>query len=93
MVVLFSVLIISMAAVSFWLQKKHFLMVLLLLELVALGLFILFVFSLAPGMELYLVLVYISVMACDAACGLSLLVASARKCGDDFIFSLMLSKL
>nr|YP_009353858.1 NADH dehydrogenase subunit 4L [Myadora brevis]AQZ26168.1 NADH dehydrogenase subunit 4L [Myadora brevis] len=67
-------------------QRKHFLSVLLLLEVVNLGLFISFLgvinnFGISP----FCCLVFITIGVCEAALGLSLLVVVVRNWGNDHV--------
>nr|YP_009353870.1 NADH dehydrogenase subunit 4L [Tropidomya abbreviata]AQZ26181.1 NADH dehydrogenase subunit 4L [Tropidomya abbreviata] len=92
MVFFLSVLIIYVAFFSIWLQVKHFLCVLLLFEVITLGMFSMMFFVFSMNSDLFLILLFVAIMVCDAACGLSLLVCSARKFGNDSIYGLILNK-
>jgi NADH-ubiquinone oxidoreductase chain 4L len=83
------IMLIFRAYVGLFLERGHFLMVLLFLEGVVLGLFTFLLFGLGFSISnLYLCLVLISFSACEAAVGLSLLVSLIRTHGNDFVSSL-----
>nr|UBQ34406.1 NADH dehydrogenase subunit 4L [Homidia koreana] len=69
--------------------REHLLSVLLSLEFMVLGIFLLMFLSLSSGLYFYS-LIYLVITACEGALGLSLLVVMGRTHGGDFlkIFSL-----
>lgn len=67
-------------------QRKHLLSVLLLLEVLNLGLFIVLVgVGQGLGFPSYFCLVFLTVGVCEAAVGLSLLVVVVRNWGNDLV--------
>jgi len=71
-------------------QRRQFLMVLLVLERIALLFLGLILFS--PFRELMVVFVTLSIAACEASLGLSLLVCITRHFGNDRIGNLVINK-
>lgn len=79
------VFIVFVGSLTLVIQRFHFLLCLLSLELIVLGLFVV-LFSLFRGLgEGYLVFVVLSFASCEAAIGLSLLIRLVRSHGRDFI--------
>nr|NP_694528.1 NADH dehydrogenase subunit 4L [Panulirus japonicus]BAC16325.1 NADH dehydrogenase subunit 4L [Panulirus japonicus] len=69
-------------------KRKHLLNVLLGLEFVMLGVFSALVYSLsALSGELYFVLFFLAMVACEGALGLSILVSIVRTHGNDYFNS------
>nr|YP_009107394.1 NADH dehydrogenase subunit 4L [Ibacus ciliatus]AIU40938.1 NADH dehydrogenase subunit 4L [Ibacus ciliatus] len=63
---------------------KHLLNTLLSLEFIMLGIFFILIISLSMnGVETYFVLFFLSMVACEGALGLSLLVSIVRTHGND----------
>uniref|UniRef100_UPI00315CB5EF NADH dehydrogenase subunit 4L n=1 Tax=Jasus edwardsii TaxID=95461 RepID=UPI00315CB5EF len=70
---------------SFTVGCKHLLNTLLSLEFIMLGIFFcLSVFLPVCGKEMYFVLFFLTMVACEGALGLSLLVAIVRTHGNDY---------
>nr|YP_010310799.1 NADH dehydrogenase subunit 4L [Periclimenes brevicarpalis]UMY76337.1 NADH dehydrogenase subunit 4L [Periclimenes brevicarpalis] len=65
-------------------KRKHLLNVLLSLEFVMVSVYMVMVTVLSyNGLDLYFVLFFLSLAACEGALGLSLLVSIVRSCGSD----------
>nr|YP_009308163.1 NADH dehydrogenase subunit 4L [Phascolosoma pacificum]AOS53043.1 NADH dehydrogenase subunit 4L [Phascolosoma pacificum] len=75
---------------AFLLQRKQFLMTLLLLEALALALLINAFFSTLS--TLFLALIILPMAGCEASLGLSLLVIMARQFGSDMLSNLTMNK-
>nr|YP_009704173.1 NADH dehydrogenase subunit 4L [Prismognathus prossi]QEN73231.1 NADH dehydrogenase subunit 4L [Prismognathus prossi] len=74
-----------MGVLSFSLNRKHMLAMLLSLEFVVVSLFMgLFVLLAFFNWEFYFVLVFLTVSVCEGALGLSLLVLLMRSYGNDY---------
>nr|YP_003204860.1 NADH dehydrogenase subunit 4L [Mongoloraphidia harmandi]ACO92560.1 NADH dehydrogenase subunit 4L [Mongoloraphidia harmandi] len=72
----------------FCLSGKHFLMMLLSLEFLVLGLFLMvFYFLKSFGFELYFSMIFIIFCVCEGALGLSILVSLIRTHGNDYFKS------
>nr|YP_010320621.1 NADH dehydrogenase subunit 4L [Myra affinis]UJP67372.1 NADH dehydrogenase subunit 4L [Myra affinis] len=86
-----SLLMILCGVWSFISHRKHFLNSLLSLEFMMLGIFWLLSISLVKvGMEVYFSLVFLTLVACEGALGLSLLVLIVRSHGNDRYMSFSL---
>nr|YP_009774833.1 NADH dehydrogenase subunit 4L [Lepisma saccharinum]QJA14869.1 NADH dehydrogenase subunit 4L [Lepisma saccharinum] len=71
-------------------QRKHLLMVLLSLELIVLGLFLLLFLSLSESYsEISFNLLFLTFCVCEGSLGLSILVSIARSHGNDYMDSLV----
>jgi len=75
---------------SFLLQRKQFLLALLILEALALSLLLTALFSSLSS--LFLALVILPIAACEARIGLALLVVIARHFGSDLLKNLTVRK-
>lgn len=65
-------------------NRKHLLNTLLSLEFIILGIFwLIMVYISSVGIETYLVLFFLTLVACEGALGLSLLVSIVRTHGND----------
>nr|YP_009442016.1 NADH dehydrogenase subunit 4L [Gnathotrichus materiarius]AOY40237.1 NADH dehydrogenase subunit 4L [Gnathotrichus materiarius] len=74
------------SAFIFVLKYKHFLIMLLSLELMVLGLFVLLFMYFTQGVSEYFIsMVYLSLSVCEGALGLSLLVLMIRTHGGDML--------
>nr|YP_009700006.1 NADH dehydrogenase subunit 4L [Dermestes coarctatus]QEK77749.1 NADH dehydrogenase subunit 4L [Dermestes coarctatus] len=70
--------------VSFCINRKHLLMMLLSLEFIVLSLFIImFIFLSFLSFETYFSLIFLSMSVCEGALGLSILVSLIRTHGND----------
>lgn len=79
-----SLLIFFSGLISFSLNRKHLLLILLRLEFVVLALFFLVIFVLNLfGREVYFSIIFISFAVCEGALGLSILVSIVRSHGGD----------
>nr|QCX31800.1 NADH dehydrogenase subunit 4L [Upogebia affinis] len=82
--VLCSILMIFCGLWSFCLYRKHLLNMLLSLEFIMLGIFWMMSMGICfMGGEVYFVLFFLTLAACEGALGLSLLVSVVRTHGDD----------
>ena len=85
LVVIRSLFIILCGVWSLISYRKHFLNSLLRLEFIMLGVFWLLSYSLVRvGIETYFSLVFLTLVACEGALGLSLLVLIVRSHGNDY---------
>nr|DBA44271.1 TPA_asm: NADH dehydrogenase subunit 4L [Peltospira delicata] len=83
---LFSLLALAM-------QRKHLLSCLLSLEAATLTLFVFLLSeSVSQNFESFVVLVFISMAACEASLGLAILVSLIRTHGNDYVFNFNLQK-
>nr|QWC36315.1 NADH dehydrogenase subunit 4L [Phascolosoma scolops] len=78
------------ALITLLLQRKQFLMALLALEVLALSLVMILLFS--SMKSLFLLLLILPMAACEASVGLALLVSSTRHFGSDMLSNLTTSK-
>nr|YP_011009680.1 NADH dehydrogenase subunit 4L [Hygia opaca]WPV77672.1 NADH dehydrogenase subunit 4L [Hygia opaca] len=75
--------------IAFSLSRKHLLLTLISLEYLVLVLFLsLFLFLLNYGFELYFILIFLVIVVCEGALGLSILVKMIRSHGNDLLSSL-----
>nr|YP_010535892.1 NADH dehydrogenase subunit 4L [Nodopelta heminoda]UYB79130.1 NADH dehydrogenase subunit 4L [Nodopelta heminoda] len=75
------------------LQRKHLLSCLLSLEAITLTLFLfLFSESTFSNSESFVVLIFITMAACEASLGLAILVSLIRTHGNDYVFNYNLQK-
>nr|YP_010943706.1 NADH dehydrogenase subunit 4L [Ennucula tenuis]WLV28176.1 NADH dehydrogenase subunit 4L [Ennucula tenuis] len=80
--------LIFMSIMTLLLQAKHLLNMLLSLESMTLGIFILlFYSSMGTSFEGFICLVMISLSICEASIGLAILVALIRVHGNDYVSS------
>lgn len=80
------ILFIFCGVVIFCSTRKHILLSLLRLEFIVLSVyFVLFLFILIYGLELYFVLIFLVFTVCEGALGLSLLVRLVRRHGNDYL--------
>lgn len=78
------VLIFICGLVSFCINRKHLLIILLSLEFVVLSLFIIiFIFLSFLSFESYFSLIFLTISVCEGALGLSILVSLIRTHGND----------
>nr|DBA44258.1 TPA_asm: NADH dehydrogenase subunit 4L [Pachydermia laevis] len=83
---LFSMLVLSV-------QRKHLLSCLLSLEAMTLSLFVFLLSeSDAQSSESFVVLIFITLAACEASLGLAVLVSLIRTHGNDYVYSYNLQK-
>nr|AWK60897.1 NADH dehydrogenase subunit 4L [Phascolosoma esculenta] len=76
--------------ITLLLQRKQFLMALLALEVLALSLVMVLLFS--SMKSLFFLLLMLPMAACEASVGLALLVSSTRHFGSDMLSNLTMSK-
>nr|APX40235.1 NADH dehydrogenase subunit 4L [Cryptocephalus tibialis] len=78
-----------MGLLSFFLFRKHFLMMLLSLEFLVLSLYMgLFIFLCSYNYEYFFMLIYLTMSVCEGCLGLSLLVLMIRSHGNDYVLSM-----
>ena len=66
-------------------KRKHLLGTLLSLEFIILSLYIIvFVYVLTLGYELYFIIIFLTMVVCEGALGLSILVSIIRTHGNDY---------
>nr|AFA33966.1 NADH dehydrogenase subunit 4L [Coccinella septempunctata]UXW88387.1 NADH dehydrogenase subunit 4L [Coccinella septempunctata] len=76
---------------SFALNRKHLLTMLLSMELVILSLFmIMFMFFINMNFEFYFTLIFLTMSVCESGMGLALMVSMIRCYGNDYFSSLNL---
>nr|AVC55940.1 NADH dehydrogenase subunit 4L [Ips grandicollis] len=74
--------------IGYSLNYKHFLVMLLSLEVVVISLFLsIFFFCKSFSLEVFLSIIYLSLSVCEGALGLSLLVLVIRTHGSDSLFT------
>nr|APX40586.1 NADH dehydrogenase subunit 4L [Cryptocephalus rufipes] len=74
---------------SFFLFRKHFLMMLLSLEFLVLSLYLgLFIIMTFFNYEYFFMLVYLTMSVCEGSLGLSMLVMMIRSHGNDYVLSM-----
>nr|QJA16390.1 NADH dehydrogenase subunit 4L [Ips acuminatus] len=84
-VISFSLLFLS-GLVVYSLNYKHFLIMLLSLEVVVVSMFLLFFFFCSSySLEVFLSVIYLALSVCEGALGLSLLVLIIRTYGGDML--------
>nr|ALO70638.1 NADH deshydrogenase subunit 4L [Ischnosoma splendidum] len=73
---------------SFCLNRKHFLLMLMSLEFIILSLYMnLFNYLIMFNFELYFVMIFLTMSVCEGALGLSILVSMIRTHGNDYFNS------
>nr|YP_010446929.1 NADH dehydrogenase subunit 4L [Prosopocoilus laterotarsus]QNS37145.1 NADH dehydrogenase subunit 4L [Prosopocoilus laterotarsus maedaorum]UTM10036.1 NADH dehydrogenase subunit 4L [Prosopocoilus laterotarsus] len=73
---------------SFCLNRKHMLLMLLSLEFVVVSLFLgLYIYLSVYSWEFYFLMIYLTVSVCEGALGLSILVLLMRTYGNDYMES------
>nr|ARC95502.1 NADH dehydrogenase subunit 4L [Hippodamia convergens] len=78
-----------LSMMSFALNRKHLLTMLLSMEFVILVLFMsMYMYMLNFNYEFYFVLIFLTMSVCESAMGLSLMVAMIRSYGNDYFNSL-----
>nr|QGA73999.1 NADH dehydrogenase subunit 4L [Cryptocephalus flavolimbatus] len=74
---------------SFFLFRKHFLMMLLSLEFLMLSLYFgLFIFLSFYSYEYFFMLIYLTMSVCEGSLGLAILVMMIRSHGNDYVLSM-----
>nr|AGW80445.1 NADH dehydrogenase subunit 4L [Prosopocoilus astacoides blanchardi] len=77
-----------MGLLSFCLNRKHMLLMLLSLEFVVVSLFLgLYIYLCVYGLEFYFLMIYLTISVCEGALGLSVLVLLMRTYGNDYMES------
>nr|WNV22578.1 NADH dehydrogenase subunit 4L [Psylliodes hospes] len=75
-------------AVSFILNRKHFLLMLLSLEFIVISLYMnIFMYLMMMNFEFFFSMVFLTISVCEGALGLSILIMMARVHGNDFILT------
>nr|YP_073359.1 NADH dehydrogenase subunit 4L [Graptacme eborea]AAT98400.1 NADH dehydrogenase subunit 4L [Graptacme eborea] len=87
---LLSCVFMMIMVISICLQNKHILSILLSLEGIMLSLYIMLILFLC--LNNYLLLVFLSLVACEASIGLSLMVKFVRSHGNDYVYMMNLNK-
>nr|AZQ21161.1 NADH dehydrogenase subunit 4L [Rhaetus westwoodii] len=88
MLIVMFVFMYLMGMLSFCLNRKHVLLMLLSLEFVVVSLFLgLYVYLCVFGWEFYFLMVYLTISVCEGALGLSILVLLMRTYGNDYMES------
>nr|YP_010576276.1 NADH dehydrogenase subunit 4L [Stilicoderus aquilinus]UZN43813.1 NADH dehydrogenase subunit 4L [Stilicoderus aquilinus] len=84
----FSIVMYISGLLSFCLNRKHFLMMLLSLEFIVLSLYLnLFILLSYYSNEYYFSMIFLTMSVCEGALGLSILVAMIRTHGNDYFNS------
>nr|AML26439.1 NADH dehydrogenase subunit 4L [Staphylinidae sp. BMNH 1274643] len=84
----FSMVMYLSGLISFCINRKHFLMMLLSLEFIVLSLYLsLFIYLSEYSYEFYFSMVFLTVSVCEGALGLSILVSLIRNYGNDYFKS------
>nr|APX40963.1 NADH dehydrogenase subunit 4L [Cryptocephalus ramburii] len=74
---------------SFYLFRKHFLMMLLSLEFLVLSLYLgLFIFLSFFTYEYFFMIIYLTMSVCEGSLGLAMLVMMIRNHGNDYVLSM-----
>nr|YP_010500042.1 NADH dehydrogenase subunit 4L [Cryptocephalus dimidiatipennis]UWV18206.1 NADH dehydrogenase subunit 4L [Cryptocephalus dimidiatipennis] len=74
---------------SFFLFRRHFLMMLLSLEFLVLSLYMgMFIFLTFYTYEYFFMIVYLTMSVCEGTLGLSMLVMMIRNHGNDYVLSM-----
>nr|AND96285.1 NADH deshydrogenase subunit 4L [Onthophagus yukae] len=82
---LISIFMYFMGLVSFTMKRKHFLLMLLSLELIVLSLFyMLFIYLSFFNFEYFFSMIFLTMCVCEGALGLSILVSLIRTHGNDY---------
>nr|YP_009433962.1 NADH dehydrogenase subunit 4L [Prosopocoilus confucius]ANY60165.1 NADH dehydrogenase subunit 4L [Prosopocoilus confucius] len=88
MMVGISVFLYFMGLLSFCLNRKHMLLMLLSLEFIVVSLFLgLYVYLCVYSWEFYFLMVFLTISVCEGALGLSVLVLLMRTYGNDYMES------
>nr|ALO77632.1 NADH deshydrogenase subunit 4L [Galerucinae sp. 846596] len=75
-------------AVSFTLNRKHLLMMLLSLEFIVISLYLnIFLYLNMMAYEYFFSVIYLTMSVCESALGLSMLILMVRVHGNDYILS------
>nr|ALO70298.1 NADH deshydrogenase subunit 4L [Aspidiphorus orbiculatus] len=81
-------LLMFIGMISFCLNKKHLLMMLLSLEFMVLSLFMGLVVYLSKLGDMTFIMIFLSFCVCEGVLGLSILVDMIRASGSDFILTM-----
>nr|YP_009185992.1 NADH dehydrogenase subunit 4L [Sphaeridium bipustulatum]ALO70943.1 NADH deshydrogenase subunit 4L [Sphaeridium bipustulatum] len=83
-----SIFMYMMGILSFSLNRKHLLMMLLNLEFIVLSLYMnLFIYLSVFSFEFYFSMIFLTISVCEGALGLSILVSLVRSHGNDYFQS------
>nr|ANJ70674.1 NADH dehydrogenase subunit 4L [Stenus boops] len=89
MMIYLILLMYMMGIISYSLKRKHFLLMLMMLEfLVMLMYLMLFLMCMNYLFEFYLLMMFLTMMVCESALGLSILVSIIRSHGNDYFKSM-----
>nr|UTE83886.1 NADH dehydrogenase subunit 4L [Trichogomphus mongol] len=84
----FSLIMFFMGLISFCIQRKHLLLMLLSLEFIMLSLYFnLYLYLMFYDYEFYFSMIFISMSVCEGALGLSILVSMVRTHSNDYFQS------
>nr|AOY40260.1 NADH dehydrogenase subunit 4L [Bostrichoidea sp. KM-2015] len=82
------IIVFSISLFSFCLSRKHLLSILLSLEFMMLGVFIMMVYYFSYfNYEFYFLMVFLTFAVCEGALGLAILVSMIRTHGNDYFSS------
>nr|YP_009642768.1 NADH dehydrogenase subunit 4L [Aiolocaria hexaspilota]QCO91584.1 NADH dehydrogenase subunit 4L [Aiolocaria hexaspilota]UXW88374.1 NADH dehydrogenase subunit 4L [Aiolocaria hexaspilota] len=86
---IYNIYIFIISMLSFSLNRKHLLTMLLSLEFVVLSLFfMMYSYFINFNYEFYFVLIFLTMSVCESALGLALMVSLIRSYGNDYFVSL-----
>nr|APX40885.1 NADH dehydrogenase subunit 4L [Psylliodes hispanus] len=75
-------------AISFILNRKHLLLMLLSLEFIVISLYLnMFMYLMMMNFEFFFSMVFLTISVCEGALGLSILIMMVRVHGNDFILT------
>nr|APX39819.1 NADH dehydrogenase subunit 4L [Psylliodes fusiformis] len=75
-------------AISFILNRKHLLLMLLSLEFIVISLYLnMFIYLSMMNFELFFTMIFLTVSVCEGVLGLSILIMMVRVHGNDFILT------
>nr|APX40417.1 NADH dehydrogenase subunit 4L [Aphthona albertinae] len=81
-------LMFSLSMISFILNRKHLLLMLLSLEFIVLvGYFNMFIYLSMMNYEFFFSMIFLTMSVCEGALGLSILILMVRLHGNDYILS------
>nr|APX39677.1 NADH dehydrogenase subunit 4L [Chaetocnema depressa] len=84
----FMFFIMFMGMLSFILNRKHLLLMLLSLEFIVISLYLnLYIYLMTMMYEFYFLLIFLTISVCEGVLGLSLLILMVRIHGNDYILT------
>nr|YP_010385142.1 NADH dehydrogenase subunit 4L [Sphaeridium lunatum]UPL65152.1 NADH dehydrogenase subunit 4L [Sphaeridium lunatum] len=88
MIFVISIFMYLMGILSFSINRKHLLVMLLNLEFIVLSLYMnLFIYLSVYSFEFYFSMIFLTISVCEGALGLSILVSLVRSHGNDYFQS------